>query len=83
MFDKVMAVGLATGAVIACYNAYPLIKVLGDGGDTQGAADANFQEKYRGYAHSHLIDELYVKNKLFLVVVGMAMAAAATAANIG
>ena len=73
MLDKVTGVGLATATVITFYNAYPLFKVLGDGGDTQGAADARFQEKYRRYTNSHLIDELYVKNKQFWAIVGLAI----------
>jgi len=73
MITREAVVTMATGAVITCYNAYPLIKVLGDGGDTQGAADARFQEKYRRYTNSHLIDELYVKNKQFWAIVGLAI----------
>ena len=75
MITREAVVTMATGAVITCYNAYPLIKVLGDGGDTQGAADARFQEKYRRYSNSLLIDELYLKNKQIKVVSGVGIAA--------
>ena len=75
MLDKVTGAGIATAIVITFYNAYPLFKVLGDGGDTQGAADARFQEKYRRHSNSLLIDELYLKNKQIKVVSGVGIAA--------
>jgi hypothetical protein len=75
MLDKVTGVGLATATVITFYNAYPLFKVLGDGDNAQGAADARFQEKYRRHSNSLLIDELYLKNKQIWVVSGVGLAA--------
>ena len=62
-WDKITGVAIVTGTVITFYNVLQLW--------TQGAADANFQEKYRRYAHSHLIDELYVSNKQFWVIGGL------------